>query len=121
MHFDGRCYGAAQVNFINHFSGCQLCTQQNKEGDYAECEAEFVKSFEFADAAFGKALKRAPPRNISLDAQLAATPYCQVRRGGAMNEWMDHIYPAARADEDKVDASSGASSRAPSTSEQSMM
>ncbi len=68
----------AQVNFINHFSGCQLCTQQNKEGDYAECESEFVKSFEFADAAFGKALKRAPPRNISLDAQLAATPYCQV-------------------------------------------
>ena len=29
---------------------------------------------------------------------------------------MDYIYPAARADEDEVDASSGASSRAPSTS-----
>ena len=66
------------MNFINHFSGCQLCTQQNKEGDYAECEAEFVKSFEFANAAFSKALKRAPPRNITLDMQLAATPYCQV-------------------------------------------
>ena len=32
---------------------------------------------------------------------------------------MDYLYPAARADEDEVDASSGASSRAPSTSKQS--
>jgi hypothetical protein len=69
----------AQVNFINHFSGCQLCTQQNKEGDYAVCESEFVKSYDFASAAFGKLLSRAPPRNISLDMQLAATPYCQAR------------------------------------------
>ena len=69
-----------QVNFINHFSGCQLCTQQNKEGDYGVCESEFVKSFEFANAGFAKLLKRAPPRNITLDMQLAATPYCQVLR-----------------------------------------
>ena len=75
------------MNFINHFSGCQLCTQQNKEGDYAECEAEFVKSFEFADAAFSKALKRAPPRNITLDMQLAATPYCQVCWGADTSCW----------------------------------
>ena len=33
----------------------------------------------------------------------------------------DYIYPAARADEDEVDASSGASSRAPSTSKQTLM
>ena len=68
----------AQVNFINHFSGCQLCTQQNKEGDYGVCESEFVKSFEFAAAGFAKLLKRAPPRNISLDMQLAGTPSCPV-------------------------------------------
>ena len=34
---------------------------------------------------------------------------------------MNYIYPAARADEDEVDASSGASSRAPSTSKQFWM
>ena len=34
---------------------------------------------------------------------------------------MGHIYPAARADGDEVDASSGASSRAPSTSKRSLM
>ena len=45
---------------------------------------------------------------------------CYQRLGcPAMNECMDYIYPAARADESAVDASSGASSRAPSTSKQS--
>ena len=39
-----------------------------------------------------------------------------------MNEWMDDICPAARAaKEDEVDASLGASSRAPNTSEQSIL
>ena len=67
-----------QVNFINHFSGCQLCTQQNKEGDYAVCEAEYTKSFEYANGVFSKLLKRMPPRDISHQQQLAATPYCKV-------------------------------------------
>jgi hypothetical protein len=68
----------AQVNFINHFSGCQLCTQQNKDGDYAQCESEFVKSFEYADGIYSKLLKRMPPRDIAHEQQLAATPYCKV-------------------------------------------
>lgn len=67
-----------QVNFINHFSGCQLCTRQNKEGNYGECEAEFVKSFEYANGIFSKLLKRMPPRDIAHQVQLAATPYCKV-------------------------------------------
>ena len=67
-----------QVNFINHFSGCQLCTQQNKEGDYGVCEAEYTKSFEYASGVFSKLLKRMPPRDITHQMQLAATPYCKV-------------------------------------------
>ena len=69
---------AAQVNFINHFSGCQLCTQQNKEGDYKVCEAEYTKSFEYANGVFSKLLKRMPPRDITHQMQLATTPYCKV-------------------------------------------
>ena len=69
---------ATQVNFINHFSGCQLCTQQNKEGDYGVCEAEYTKSFEYANGVFSKLLKRMPPRDITHQMQLAATPYCKV-------------------------------------------
>lgn len=67
-----------QVNFINHFSGCQLCTRQNKEGNYGQCEAEFVKSFEYANGIFTKLLKRMPPRDIAHQMQLAETPYCKV-------------------------------------------
>jgi len=67
-----------QVNFINHFSGCQLCTQQNKEGDYGVCEAEYTKSYEYASSVFSKLLKRMPPRDITHQMQLAATPYCKV-------------------------------------------
>ena len=67
-----------QVNFINHFSGCQLCTRQNKEGNYGQCEAEFVKSFEYANGIFTKLLKRMPPRDIAHQMQLADTPYCKV-------------------------------------------
>lgn len=72
--------GAMQVNFINHFSGCQLCTRQNKEGNYGQCEAEFVKSFEYANGIFTKLLKRMPPRDIAHQMQLAETPYCKVPR-----------------------------------------
>ena len=39
-----------RVHFINHFSGCQMCTQQNKNDDYKECESEYVKSYEYADS-----------------------------------------------------------------------
>ena len=70
---------AAQVHFINHFSGCQLCTQQNKDGDYGVCEAEYKKSFEYANGVFIKLLKRMPPRDINHQMQLASTPYCKVR------------------------------------------
>ena len=70
---------AVQVHFINHFSGCQLCTQQNKDGDYGVCEAEYTKSFEYANKVFGKLLKRMPPRDINHQMQLANTPYCKVR------------------------------------------
>ncbi|CAL8464124.1 g3659 [Coccomyxa elongata] len=66
-----------KVNFINHFSGCQLCTRQNKEGNYGQCEAEFVKSFEYANGIFTKLLKRMPPRDIAHQMQLAETPYCK--------------------------------------------
>lgn len=45
-----------RVHFINHFSGCQMCTQQNKNDDYRECESEYVKSYEYADSQFKKAL-----------------------------------------------------------------
>ena len=38
----------AQVHFINHFSGCQMCTAQNKNEDYEQCERESVKSHECA-------------------------------------------------------------------------
>lgn len=73
------CTCLVQVNFINHFSGCQLCTQQNKEGDYGVCEAEYTKSYEYASSVFAKLLKRMPPRDITHQMQLAATPYCKVR------------------------------------------
>ena len=68
-----------QVHFINHFSGCQLCTQQNKNEDYKACETEFIKSFEYANSVMMKMLARRPPRNATLHAQIAALPFCQVR------------------------------------------
>ena len=68
------------MHFINHFSGCQLCTEQNKNEDYKECETEFVKSFEYANSIMMKMLARKPARNITMHAQLAALPYCKVCR-----------------------------------------
>lgn len=67
-----------QVHFINHFSGCQLCTEQNKNEDYKECETEFVKSFEYANSIMMKMLARKAARNVTMHAQLAALPYCKV-------------------------------------------
>ena len=78
---------AAQVHFINHFSGCQLCTQQNKDGDYGVCEAEYKKSFEYANGVFTKLLKRMPPRDINHQKQLASTPYCKVRHSVQQCGW----------------------------------
>ena len=66
-----------RVHFINHFSGCQMCTQQNKNDDYKECESEYVKSYEYADSQFKKALVRRPPRNITYHEPVAQCHYCQ--------------------------------------------
>ncbi len=64
---------------MDHFSGCQLCTQQSKDkGAYRECEAEFLRSYEFAAAALRELQPGPPPRNATHFQQLAATPYCQV-------------------------------------------
>ena len=63
-------------NFINHFSGCQMCTQQNKDDNYGECEAEFRKSYAFADDQFKTALARKPPRNVTHHAAVASSVYC---------------------------------------------
>ena len=69
----------AQAQFVDHFSGCQLCTQQSKDkGAYRECEAEFLRSYEFASAALRDMPSPPPPRNATHFQQLAATPYCQV-------------------------------------------
>ena len=65
-----------RVHFINHFSGCQMCTQQNKEDNYGECEAEFRKSYSFANEQFGVALARKPPRNVTHHAAVASSVYC---------------------------------------------
>ena len=70
--------GLLQVHFINHFSGCQLCTEQNKNEDYRECEMEFVKSFEYANSIMMKMLARKPARNLTSHVQLASLPYCKV-------------------------------------------
>jgi hypothetical protein len=67
-----------QVHFINHFSGCQLCTQQNKNDDYKECESEMIKSYEYADTAMTRLLARKPPRNITFHLPVAECHYCQV-------------------------------------------
>jgi hypothetical protein len=78
-----------QVHFINHFSGCQLCTQQNKNEDYKECESEMIKSYEYADNAMTRMLARKPPRNITYHLPVAECHYCQVRRD-------PHVCPAKR-------------------------
>ena len=67
-----------RVHFINHFSGCQMCTQQNKNDDYKECEAEYVKSYEFADAQFTRALARRPPRNVTHHEAVAQCQFCRA-------------------------------------------
>ena len=65
-----------RVHFINHFSGCQMCTQQNKEDNYDECEAEYRKSFSFAEDQFKVALARKAPRNVTHHAAVASSVYC---------------------------------------------
>ena len=73
-------HGFAQVQFVDHFSGCQLCTQQSKDkGAYRECEAEFLRSYEFASGALRELQPPPAPRNATHFKQLAATPYCLVR------------------------------------------
>ena len=70
-----------QVQFVDHFSGCQLCTQQSKDkGAYRECEAEFLRSYEFASGALRELQPPPAPRNATHFKQLAATPYCLVGR-----------------------------------------
>lgn len=72
-------HGFAQVQFVDHFSGCQLCTQQSKDkGAYRECEAEFLRSYEFASGALRELEPPPAPRNATHFKQLAATPYCLV-------------------------------------------
>ena len=69
-----------QIQFVDHFSGCQLCTQQSKDkGAYRECEAEFLRSYEFASGALRELEPPPAPRNATHFKQLAATPYCLVR------------------------------------------
>ena len=64
---------------MDHFSGCQLCTQQSKDkGAYRECEAEFLRSYEFASGALRELDPPPAPRNATHFKQLAATPYCLV-------------------------------------------
>lgn len=64
---------------MDHFSGCQLCTQQSKDkGAYRECEAEFLRSYEFASGALRELEPPPAPRNATHFKQLAATPYCLV-------------------------------------------
>ena len=53
-----------------------MCTQQNKNEDYKECESEYVKSYEFADDQFKRALARRAPRNITYHAPVAQCHYC---------------------------------------------
>ena len=92
------------MHFINHFSGCQLCTQQNKEGDYGVCEAEYTKSFEYANGVFSKLLKRMPPRDINHQKQLAGTPYCKVRHSVQQCGWCACRCPSeARSPPEPVD------------------
>ena len=68
-----------QVQFVNHFSGCQMCLDLNKNGDMPECEREYIKSFEYANSVMMKLLARKPPRNVSMHDAILASFYCQVR------------------------------------------
>ena len=67
-----------QVQFVNHFSGCQMCLDLNKNGDMPECEREYIKSFEYANSVMMKLLARKPPRNVSMHESILASFYCQV-------------------------------------------
>lgn len=67
-----------QVQFVNHFSGCQMCLDLNKNGDMEECEREYIKSFEYANSFMMKLLARKPPRNITMHDAILASFYCQV-------------------------------------------
>jgi hypothetical protein len=67
-----------QVQFVNHFSGCQMCLDLNKNGDMPECEREFIKSFEYANSVMMKLLARKPPRNITMHDSLLASFFCQA-------------------------------------------
>ena len=67
-----------QIQFVNHFSGCQMCLDLNKNGDMEECEREYIKSFEYANSFMMKLLARKPPRNITMHDAILASFYCQV-------------------------------------------
>ena len=53
-----------------------MCTQQNKDDNYGECEAEFRKSYAFAVDQFSVALARKAPRNVTHHAAVASSVYC---------------------------------------------
>ena len=91
--------GVLQVHFINHFSGCQLCTQQNKNEDYKACEREFIKSYEYANSVMMKMLARRTPRSLTLHAQIAGLPFCQVLHDRASPALHDGARAAAGADQ----------------------
>lgn len=69
-----------QKQFVNHFSGCQMCLDLNKNGDMPECEREYIKSFEYANSVMMKVLARKPPRNLTMHDSILASFYCQVKR-----------------------------------------
>jgi len=66
-----------RVQFVNHFSGCQMCLDLNKNGDMPECEREYIKSFEYANSVMMKLLARKPPRNLTMHDSLLASFFCQ--------------------------------------------
>ena len=67
-----------QKQFVNHFSGCQMCLDLNVHGDMPECEREYIKSFEYANSVMMKVLARKPPRNLTMHDAILASFYCQV-------------------------------------------
>ena len=73
------------------------------------------------DSMLGTALVDACARSGQMQMAQAAFEELFGALGGLSERMMHYSYPAARTDEDEVDASSGASSRVLSTSKRSMM
>lgn len=71
-------FSKLQVQFVNHFSGCQMCLNLNKNGDMEECEREYIKSFEYANSIMMKLLARKPPRNLTMHSAILDSFFCQV-------------------------------------------